>query len=101
MISKTISGLNRLLLTGNREETNVNFNPDFLHRARVALLPSDTVAFAGTLWLKNLPLLVSTNNVDEREPRIHYMAPGPERQRERSRTLQGIAKAMAEQWFIS
>ncbi len=50
------------------------------------------------LWLKNLPKLVSTNVVSGREPRIHYMAPGPDRWKERSRTFQGIAEAMAAQW---
>ena len=53
---------------------------------------------ATCLWLKNLPLLKPTNIVDGREARIHKMAPSPERWKERSRTYQGIAKAMAEQW---
>lgn len=53
---------------------------------------------ATCLWLKNLPLLKPTNIVADREPRIHRMAPGPERARLRSKTYPGIAKAMAEQW---
>lgn len=53
---------------------------------------------ATCLWLKNLPLLQPTNVVEGREPRIHLMAPGPDRWRERSRTFPGIAEAMAEQW---
>ena len=53
---------------------------------------------ATCLWLKNLPLLKPTNIVDGREPRVHYAAPGADRWKERSRTLQGIADAMAEQW---
>ncbi len=53
---------------------------------------------ATCLWLKNLPLLVPTDIVDGRTPRVHYASPGPERWKERSRTLPGIAKAMAEQW---
>lgn len=53
---------------------------------------------ATCLWLKNLPKLVPTNIVDGREPRVHYASPGPDRWKERSRTLQGIADAMAEQW---
>lgn len=53
---------------------------------------------ATCLWLKNLPKLVPTNIVDGREPRIHRMAPGPDRWKERSRTFQGIADAMATQW---
>jgi len=50
------------------------------------------------LWLKNLPLLQPTNIVPGREPRVHRMAPSPDRWRERSRTLTGIADAMADQW---
>jgi len=50
------------------------------------------------LWLKNLPLLKPTNIVDGRLARVHRAAPGPDRWKERSRTLQGIADAMAEQW---
>lgn len=53
---------------------------------------------ATCLWLKNLPLLHPTNIVSGREHRIHKMPPSPERWRERSRTFQGIADAMAEQW---
>lgn len=53
---------------------------------------------ATCLWLKNLPKLVLTNIVEGREPRVHYASPGPDRWKERSRTLQGIADAMAEQW---
>jgi hypothetical protein len=32
------------------------------------------------------------------EPRVHHASPGPERWKNRSRTLTGIAAAMAEQW---
>jgi site-specific DNA-cytosine methylase len=53
---------------------------------------------ATCLWLKNLPELVPTNIVEGREARIHKMPPGPDRWKERSRTFEGIAKAMAEQW---
>lgn len=53
---------------------------------------------ATCLWLKNLPKLQPTNIVDGRTPRVHYASPGPDRWKERSRTLQGIADAMAEQW---
>lgn len=53
---------------------------------------------ATCLWLKNLPKLTPTNIVDGREARIHKMAPGPNRAKERSRTYQGIANAMAAQW---
>ncbi len=50
------------------------------------------------LWLKNLPPLKPTNIVSGRTPRVHYASPGPDRWKERSRTLPGIAAAMAEQW---
>lgn len=53
---------------------------------------------ATCLWLKNLPKLVPTDIVEGREARIHKMPPGPDRWKERSRTMQGIANAMAEQW---
>jgi hypothetical protein len=53
---------------------------------------------ATCLWLKNLPKLTPTNIVEGREARIHKMPPGPDRWKERSRTFEGIAQAMAEQW---
>jgi site-specific DNA-cytosine methylase len=53
---------------------------------------------ATCLWLKGLPKLEPTNVVSGREPKIHRMAPGPDRWRNRSRTYQGIADAMADQW---
>ena len=58
------------------------------------------------LWLKNLPRLKPTKVVHdqmmllqkrERE-RNHYCSPGPDRWKIRSRTYQGIAYAMADQW---
>lgn len=53
---------------------------------------------ATCLWLKGLPPLRPTEIVAGREPRVHMMPPGPNRWKERSRTYQGIADAMAEQW---
>ena len=53
---------------------------------------------ATCLWLRGLPKLVPTNIVDGREARVHKMAPGPNRWRERSRTYTGIADAMAAHW---
>ncbi len=53
---------------------------------------------ATCLWLKGLPPLRPTDMVEGREPRVHMMPPGPDRWKERSRTYQGIADAMAEQW---
>ena len=53
---------------------------------------------ATCLWLEGLPLLQPTNVVDGRENRIWKMPPSPTRWKERSRTYQGIADAMAAQW---
>ena len=53
---------------------------------------------ATCLWLDGLPLLKPTSIVDGRANRIHRMPPGPDRWKERSRTFEGIANAMAEQW---
>jgi len=54
---------------------------------------------ATCLWLKGLPKLVPTNVIPP--PYNHsvwYASPGPDRWRERSRTFQGLADAMAAQW---
>lgn len=53
---------------------------------------------ATCLWLKNLPKLKPTKIVAGREARVHKAPPHPDRWKERSRTLTGIAEAMAEQW---
>ena len=50
------------------------------------------------LWLKGLPPLVPTWVVKGREPRVHWEPPGEDRWKRRSRTLPGIAGAMAAQW---
>lgn len=58
------------------------------------------------LWLHGLPPLKSTDNVYEemmqlpkrKRERLHYMSPSDNRGQERSRTFQGIADAMADQW---
>jgi len=50
------------------------------------------------LWLKNLPKLTPTNIVEGREQRIWKMPPSADRWKERSKTYQGIAEAMAQQW---
>ena len=65
-----------------------------------------TESKATCLWLKNLPKLVETSNVKEKmmtlpknqRQRLHYLPPSPTRWKERSKTYQGIAEAMAEQW---
>ena len=53
---------------------------------------------ATCLWIKGLPKLKPTNIVEGREQRVHKMPPGPNRWKERSRTFEGIAAAMADQW---
>jgi len=61
---------------------------------------------ATCLWLEGLPLLTPTDNVkeemltlpDNRRQRLHYLSPGPDRWKNRSRTFPGIAQAMAETW---
>ncbi len=53
---------------------------------------------ATCLWLKNLPPLKPTKIVKGREARVHKEPPGPDRWKNRSRTLPGIARAFAEQW---
>lgn len=52
---------------------------------------------ATCLWLKGLPELTPTNIVEGREGRVWKEAPGPERKKNRSRTYDGIAQAMASQ----
>jgi hypothetical protein len=50
------------------------------------------------LWLRGLPALVPSNTVPGRTPRVHHASPGPDRWKERSRTLPGVGRAMASQW---
>ena len=50
------------------------------------------------LWLKNLPQLKPTKVVDGREQRIWKLPPSKDRWKIRSKTYQGIADAMADQW---
>ena len=61
---------------------------------------------ATCLWLKGLSNLMPTNDVSEymktlpknKQERLHYLPPSPDRAKLRSKTFPGIAKAMAEQW---
>ncbi len=53
---------------------------------------------ATCLWLRGLPLLRPSNVVEGREARVHKEPPGPQRWANRSRTLPGVAAAMADQW---
>ena len=48
--------------------------------------------------IRELPPLTPTNIVEGREARVHRMPPGPDRWKERSRTFEGVAQAMADQW---
>lgn len=54
------------------------------------------------LWLKGLTVLVATDVVDGRIPRVHHESPGIKngltRAQRRSVTYTGIAAAMAAQW---
>jgi hypothetical protein len=58
------------------------------------------------LRLIGLPPLIGTHNVEAEMRELpkkvwnkcHYMSPGPDREKERSRTAPGIAQAMADQW---
>jgi hypothetical protein len=49
-------------------------------------------------WLHGLPLLQPTQIVEGRTPRVHHEPPSPDRWKNRSRTLPGMAAAMAAQW---
>lgn len=56
--------------------------------------------------LYNLPRLKATNDVSEEmktmskadTDRVHRMAPGPNRKRDRSKTYSGVGEAIADQW---
>lgn len=50
------------------------------------------------LWLQGLPKLKPTKIVEGREQRIWKMPPSKDRAKLRSKTFQGIADAMADQW---
>lgn len=55
------------------------------------------------LWLKNLPLLKPTRIMEYRRANLtpsgqNKLGPSPTRSKDRGRTYQGIADAMADQW---
>lgn len=52
------------------------------------------------LWLKNLPKLAYTSDMTTGEQACWKEPPSPDRWKKRSRTYQGFANAMAEQWGI-
>lgn len=68
----------------------------------------DPITKTTCLWLKNLPLLTPTNIVEKGErhitksgkslPKWYNLPPSPDRAKIRSKTPQGLADAMAEQW---
>ena len=61
---------------------------------------------ATCLWLNNLPKLIETNNVknqmigfsDGERQKLHYLSPSKDRAMLRSKTFEGVASAMANQW---
>jgi hypothetical protein len=53
---------------------------------------------ATCFWLKGLPLLQPTKIVEGRVQRLHLLPPSKDRAKIRSKTFQGIASAMADQW---
>ena len=79
-----------------------------------AALQAKAIAFFKALWgfnapriaMKNLPLLRPTKIVRWKlkrwsvatANRVHHATPGKDRWKDRSRTLPGIAAAMAQQW---
>jgi len=61
----------------------------------------DPYTKAAALWLKGIPKLVAThskNDYEEIYADCHTMPPGPDREKERSRTHPCIADAFARQW---
>lgn len=61
----------------------------------------DPFTKGAALWLKNLPPLKPTHKKTDHAqifPACHFASPGPERERERSRTYPSIAEAFASQW---
>jgi len=55
---------------------------------------------ATCFWLKDLPKLKATKLVEGRNQRLHKLPPTKDRGMLRSKTFQGIADAMAEQWGV-
>lgn len=53
---------------------------------------------ATCLWLRGLPKLKPTDIVSERVQKLHLLPKTADRWKIRSRTYQGIANAMADQW---
>ncbi len=55
---------------------------------------------ATCLWIAGLPVLMPTKIIpkEDRTFEIHKASPGPDRWKIRSKTFDGIAEAMAEQW---
>ena len=104
-------------MAANSERVAVE-NP-VMHPLAVALIGAKATQFVQPWWfgepmfkatgfhLKGLPKLRETNRLtppasgtEEHKAwsLVHRMAPGPNRRRDRSKTAQGIADAIAEQW---
>lgn len=82
-------------------ENPIGILPQFLGKATQIIQPwwfGHGETKATCLWLRGFVPLVATNIVDGREARVHRAAPGPDRWKDRSRTLPGVGKAMAVQW---
>lgn len=61
----------------------------------------DPFTKGAALWLKGLPKLIATHKKSDHEKIVaacHFASPGPDREKERSRTYPSIAAAMAENW---
>lgn len=95
-------------------------NP-IMHKHAAAIIGSRATQFVQPYWfgekafkatgfeLTGLPKLVATNRLTPPKPgtdehkewsKIHRMAPSPDRWKNRSRTFQGIADALASQWSV-
>ena len=98
---------NRLL------DANINYiaveNPIQHSWARQLIRPCDQIIQpyyfgdkerkATCLWLKNLPPLIAQfSGGEDIKQSIFHTPPGKERWRKRSKTFNGVARAMAEQW---
>lgn len=58
----------------------------------------ESVTKATCLWLKNLPLLKASDPVEPLCCPVHWESPSKDRWKNRSRTYQVVADAMADQW---
>lgn len=101
------------IMSGKREYLK-KWYPDLYERAKDLPKPQIIQPWmfghpekkATCIWSRGLPELKPTNDVRSemetlpinKQQRCHYMAPGPNRSRDRAVTFQGIAEAMSTQW---